>query len=129
MRRVRIRAVRAPAVRVVPVAMVRRVVRASMRVRTSNAHSLHARTATAHAVIVHRMALRAARTPDPAATARRAIAPAATVQVAIQVDNTVAPEARRRTRARTARVRIDPTMLRVVRVTKDCHATRIDEAA
>jgi hypothetical protein len=132
MRRVRIRAVPAQVVRVVPGDMVRRAAPASMRARTSNAHLLHVRTAIVRVAIVlkaidRRAACHAARTPDHPAMARKVIAPAAIVPAVIsRAGNTAAPAALRRTRVRTVRVRIDRTTPRVVRVTKDCRATRIE---
>jgi hypothetical protein len=96
----------------------------SMLARTNNVRLLRARKAIAHAVIVRTTARHVARMPVPVATVRKAITPAAIVR-SISI---AAPAAHRRTHARMARVRIDPTMLRVARVTKGCRATRIEAA-
>ena len=106
--------------------MARRVRMASTPDRTSSVHSLHVRTAIVHAAIGRKAACRAARTQAPVATARKVLVPVAIVRAAIiRVGNPAAPAARRRTRVRMARVRIDPT-LRAARVMKGCRATRID---
>ena len=130
MQRVQARAVPGPAVRANPAAraasVVRRVGPARMPARASSAHSPRARKAIVHVETARRETVRkaachAVRTLGPVALARMPRAPAAIVRTSRHATRV----ARRRTRV-LARVRIGRMPLHAARVTKGCHATRIE---
>jgi hypothetical protein len=132
-RRVRVRDVQdqaarvSPVARVVPVVFVGKALRAAlvrMPARMSNAHSPLVRKAIARVETARQAGCHVVRMQALVATDRAARGPVAIVVSISQED----PAVRRRTRVRMARVLTVPTRraVRVVRVTKDCHATRIE---